>query len=179
MHANQTRPISLHGSIQVLQGIQKNQQLSFYLGFLLLVVILGMQLVELHWVWLSTLQANELYKRWSGFGLLLYIAAQWYLSALRIHGKTEAAKQHYQIHKQLGILAPLVFYLHSMKLGYAYLLLLSIVYLANVAVGLCNREFVKIKNERFMYYWMIVHVALSVCTVALAIYHLFIVFYYE
>lgn len=110
---------------------------------------------------------------------MIYITAQWYLSILRAIGRIRIAKYNYEIHKQLGVLAPLFFYAHSATLGYAYLFWLSSVYFANMVVGLLNREVLAMRAKRFSYYWMILHVTLAVLITTLMGYHIFISLYYQ
>ncbi|MBV7333314.1 hypothetical protein KFU94_34780 [Chloroflexi bacterium TSY] len=151
----------------------------FYLGLLLLFAYLMQDLLDIRWVWLMNAQEGESFKRWSGFVLTLYIASQWALSALRMTKNGKAAKRNYKIHNQLGAIAPLFFYIHAMKVGYAYLAILSLIYYTNMVVGLFNPEIINNRNKTFIFYWMIVHVTLSVLVVLLTFYHIFIVFYYQ
>lgn len=150
-----------------------------YLGALLLILFFAQDIFQLKWPWLVKQQGDVTYKQWSGFVLMLFISAQWYLSLLRAYGRVRIAKYNYEIHKQLGILAPLFFYAHSAKLGYAYLFWLSSVYFANVLVGLVNQETISVKEKRFTYYWIILHVTLAVLITILMVYHAFISLYYE
>lgn len=133
-----------------------------------------------HWPWLKTLQQNELYRQWSGVFLLLYLIGQFLLPLARRYGSRPLQRRYYRWHHWQGALAPLIYYFHSMQLGYAYLLLLSIVYFANVLVGLSSAEvslkYVTIRN--YAYYWLILHISLSLLTVALVFYHIYIVLAY-
>ena len=151
----------------------------FYLGVLLLAAFFIQDAFALKWAWLVQMQTNETFKQLTGLVLVSYLTHQWYLSVLRLRGRMETARIKLPRHKQLGALAPLVFYLHSHQIGYAYLFLLSSLYFANVAIGLFNQKIIGIQSKWFLYGWMIVHVALSVFIVILTSYHVFIALYYE
>lgn len=86
------------------------------------------------------------------------------------------AKRHYKFHTWLGACAPLVFYLHATHLGYAYLGMLSGTYFANVVLGLCNQEVVRLRKRWFTQAWMVAHVAASVLVVVLMLSHICIAF---
>lgn len=153
----------------------------FYAG----TIFLGAFLIQAVAGWkipfLERMQTMEIYKRWSGLALTLFIAAQWYLPVLRMTGRLRAAAAQYHWHKKTGCFAPLLYYFHSTGFGYGLLLLLGSTFLANTALGLFNHDLVKDqkRKEKFSFAWLIVHVALSVLTVGLTLYHIFIVFFYR
>jgi hypothetical protein len=69
-------------------------------------------------------------------------------------------------------------FVHSTRLGFGYLLVLSTVYVANNAVGLVSPSaFPRLKM--LVPFWVIAHVALSVLLVALVGYHAWTALYYE
>ena len=151
----------------------------FILGTALLVAYVAQDVLGLKWSWLVNIQKNETYRLSTGIGLLMYLLSQWHLSLSRLTYRTGRAKYIYDRHKTWGALAPLFFYVHSTTIGYAYLQLLSLVYLANTAVGLFNQEILRVKDRWFFFVWMVVHVALSLLAVMLVVFHIFVVFYYE
>ena len=161
----------------------------FYIGFVLLFCFIMQEAFNLRWLWLQDLQQNQSYKRWSGLFLLLYLCGQWYFPLQKIQNKRNETKKTQERHYEWGCFAPAVFYIHSMKLGFGYLFLLSFVYLGNVLVGLFNRKIVNILLAAFAdnripignysYYWVISHIVLSVLTIVLVLYHIGIVFYYQ
>lgn len=151
----------------------------FYLGAALLLAYLLQSLLGLHWPWLERMQEDNLYKQCSGLLLALYLLHQWTLSLLRAHGSQRAAWSSLNWHKLLGVLAPLVFYLHATEFGYGYLFLLGSVYFANAVVGLCNEETLAIRKLAFFNNWVVTHVSLSVMLVVLSGYHVLISYSYE
>ncbi len=157
----------------------KESKAFIYAGVLLLAAFIGQDVFSLKWAWLEAIQRNELYKQLTGFALFIYIAEQWYLSILRTRGKTRISRRFITIHKYLGVLAPVFFYIHSTQLGHAYLFLLSLVYLSNAAMGYTHHKYWNIKSKYYSYFWMITHVSLSVFVVVLMAYHMFIAFYYS
>lgn len=150
-------------------------------GLLLLSAYLAQGALGLEWPWLRALQDEESYRRWSGAALLTFVAAQWVLPVQRLRGKHRAAATAYPWHRWLGALAPVFFYAHAESTGYGYLLALSFVYLANVAVGLADKTLVRdpALRERYARLWLVPHVVLAFLTVGLALFHVIVVFAYE
>lgn len=147
------------------------------LGLVLLACYLAQDILDLKWPWLVEMQTDETFKRWTGFLLTGYILHQWSLSLGRLKG--QYSDPRLVRHMSWGAWAPLVFYLHSHQIGYAYLFLLSTVFLANATMGLLNREVLGIRKKWFLVGWLVVHVTLSVLLVTLASYHAFMAFYYQ
>ena len=83
------------------------------------------------------------------------------------------------IHKWLGALSPLVFYIHSMSMGYGYLLLLSYVFFSNTLLGYFNLDVIKSNSDLLFKGWMIAHVALSIVVTIMMVFHIAMVFYYK
>ena len=150
-----------------------------YLSIIFLVAFWFQAVFELKWEWLADIQRHQVFQQCTGLGLLLYVAHQWYLSLLRTKKQNSAAKSHYLRHKQAGVLAPVIFYLHSTQFGYAYLFVLSVVYFANVVIGLCNQETLRTKYKWFSNSWIVVHVSLSVLIVVLTAFHVVVALIYE
>lgn len=150
---------------------------SFYVGLLLLSMVVLQMIAPLPWRWLRTQQQNDTYRLVSGLALAILITAQWGLTLARM--MAWRTRVIYRWHQWLGAIAPVFFYLHSMVLGYAYLGLMSGVYLVNVALGLFNPGVVGAKHRHYTYGWMVAHVSLSCLVVGLGIYHTYIVFLFE
>ncbi|GAA3590763.1 hypothetical protein Q4Q39_15550 [Flavivirga amylovorans] len=136
--------------------------------------------LKLEWNGLLELQQQEMYKRWSGLVLALFIVFQWILTLTRIIKRLRKYAMSMQtIHKWLGAISPLVFYIHSMSLGYGYLLLLSYVFFSNTLLGYFNLDVIKNNSDLLFKGWMIVHVALSIIVTIMMVFHITIVFYYK
>lgn len=132
------------------------------------------------WDYLVQLQDDQMYRRWSGLVLSLVILFQWTLSLVRSRPKwEELSLKFYNIHNWLGAFTPLLFYVHSAKLGFAYLFVLSITFFGNFLLGMFNLEVIKNKSQVIFQGWMILHVACSLFVTFLTIYHVWVVFYYE
>lgn len=150
------------------------------IGLILLFLFILQFLLNLKWEWLYNLQQDEMFKRWSGLGLGLFILFQWLLTFSRVIKKF--IKNSYKIinlHKWIGALSPLFFYIHSMDLGYGYLALLAYVFLINTLIGYFNLDVIKSTNETLFKGWMIVHVAFSIIVTTLMVFHVGVVFYYK
>jgi hypothetical protein len=148
-------------------------------GAALLAAYLIQWAAGLEWTWLAEVQQVRGFKLASGALLGVYVAQQWWLSVGRARGWARNAKRSYRLHKLLGALAPAFFYLHAVKPGYGFLLLLSTVYLANVGVGLASPDLLRKKPRWYTFPWMVVHVALAVLVTVLAGYHLWIAMTFE
>ena len=150
------------------------------IGLLLLLLYLMQFILDLKWEWLYNRQQEELYKRWSGLGLALFIVIQWLLTFSRII-KTlrKYSSKVTNIHKWFGALSPLLFYFHSMSFGYGYLMLLTYIFLVNNFIGYFNLDVIKSTNEVLFKGWMITHVAFSMVITILMVFHIGMVFYYK
>ncbi len=153
---------------------------STIVGLVLLCVFFLQFFLKLEWHWLFELQQQEMYKRWSGLALALFIVFQWILTLTRVIKKFRKHAMTMQtIHKWLGAICPLFFYIHSMSLGYGYLLLLSYIFFTNTLLGYFNLDVIKNKSDLLFKGWMIAHVALSIIVTIMMVFHITIVFYYK
>lgn len=153
---------------------------STIVGLVLLFAFFLQFFLKLEWNWLLLLQQEEMFKRWSGLFLALFIVFQWMLSLVRVIKKWRKYNTTIQaIHKWLGALSPLFFYIHSMGLGYGYLMLLGYIFLSNALLGYINLDVIKNKGDVVFKGWMISHVALSLVITILMFFHITMVFYYK
>ncbi len=150
-------------------------------GLFLFSAYLLQHMLEWHWDTLLMLQKQEWYRLSSGIALLLLILFQWYFSRIKANPKISAEKSlhHQNLHKWIGALSPVIFYLHAAAPGYAYLLVLSILFFSNLLLGLFNYEVVPFKKQWFFKGWMILHVCLSCLITSLILVHIAMVMYYE
>lgn len=154
--------------------------MSTSLGLILLFAFFVQFLFKLEWRWLFLLQQDEMFKRWSGVLIAIFILFQWVLSLTRTVKKWKKHAIRVQnIHKWLGALSPLIFYIHSISMGYGYLLLLSYIFFSNTLLGYFNLDVVKNNSDTFFKGWMITHVALSLVVSILMVFHVSMVFYYK
>lgn len=150
------------------------------IGLILLFLFFLQFALDLKWKWLYDLQQEEMFKRWSGFGLGMFILFQWLLTFSRVINKFK--KYSFKVtnlHKWIGAISPLFFYIHSMELGYGYLALLAYVFLINTLIGYFNLDVIKSTNETLFKGWMITHVAFSIIVTILMVFHIAVVFYYK
>ena len=151
-----------------------------YTGVFLFIAYILQDVLVLHWQYLADLQLQESYKRWSGLALFTYIGLQWSLTLFRIKKSLEdRSATVMSIHKWMGAFSPLIFYVHSMKFGFAYLFILSVLFFVNVFLGFVHMDELKAKAYWYFQGWMIAHVAFSLAVSLLAFYHIWIVFYYS
>ena len=150
------------------------------IGLVLLFLFFIQFALDLKWKWLYDLQQDEMFKRWSGFALGIFILFQWLLTFSRVIQKFKKySLKITQLHKWIGALSPLLFYIHSMEFGYGYTVLLAYIFLINTLIGYFNLDVIKSTNELLFKSWMIVHVAFSIIVTVLMILHIGVVFYYK
>lgn len=151
-----------------------------FLGLILISLFFIQFFLKLNWDWLFELQHGEMYKRWTGLILAVFILFQWLLSLTRVVKRWRVYNMKMQnLHQWVGALSPLFFYIHSINLGYGYLLLLSYIFLANTLLGYINLDVIKNNSDLVFKGWMILHVALSILITFLMFFHIIIVFYYK
>ena len=150
------------------------------IGYILLALYLLQHFLNIRWEKLEIWQAEESYKRWSGFVLGGFMILQWSLTWVKVvkrwNGKIDLFTA---IHKWMGALSPLVFYFHATHFGFAYLFFLSTLFFSNVFLAFLNSDQLKLKAEWYIYGWMILHVSVSVLLTLLMFYHGFIAYYYK
>ena len=153
---------------------------STIIGLVLLILFFIQFILKLEWDWLSGLQKKEMYKRWSGLALALFITFQWVLTLSRMVAKFRKYSLKITVlHKWAGALSPLLFYIHSIGMGYGYLALLAYLFFANTLIGYINLDVIKNTNEVLFKGWMISHVAFSILITILMFFHICMVFYYK
>ncbi len=153
----------------------------FNLGLLLFVAYLVQYFIPIKWEWLLNLQEHhQMYKRWSGLAVFLLIVFQWVLTLSRVWKPLKKYSMKLtNIHKWIGALSPILFYVHVMNFGFGYLALLSYLFFANMLLGVVNLDIIKSKKDWVFQSWMISHVAFSVIITFLAVFHIGVVFYYK
>ena len=150
------------------------------LGLILLILYFLQYFLKIEWNWLLNLQQGQMFRRWSGLALAILIAFQWVLTFTRVIPKLRkySVKMN-TIHKWIGAISPIVFYIHSINLGYGYLLLLTYIFFANALMGYINLDVIKSTNETLFKGWMIFHVAFSMIITIVMFFHIAMVFYYK
>jgi methionine sulfoxide reductase heme-binding subunit len=134
--------------------------------------------VGFEWRPLGDLQGQTWYKIASGSLLAGFVCFQWLLALLRVNRWARAARALYSWHQTAGALSPVLLFLHSTRLGFGYLLVLSTVYAGNNVLGLLSPStFPRLKV--LLPFWVIAHIALSVLLTTLVVYHAWTALYYE
>ncbi len=146
------------------------------IGFTLLSLYITQLIWGYRFEFLYELQHNNYYKQITGYLLLLYVLYQFRLAKAR--NNVNQIRYHCSLHKIQGVAAPLVLYIHSMELGYAYQVLLSCLFLFNCFVGLLSPQQLKVRNLVYVNSWLILHVSIAILVVGLVLYHLFITYWY-
>ncbi|MEW6039769.1 MAG: hypothetical protein AB1648_16225 [Pseudomonadota bacterium] len=151
----------------------------FWIGLILLSAFFLQTGFGWYWGWLAEQQIHELYMQLSGLLLALFVGHQCRLSLLRTQGEPNAARRALTRHKRWGSVAPLLFYLHSVRLGHAYLFVLSLSFFAVFALGLLHQQLLNLHKKWLNQVWLIGHVALTTVLLILLGYHVYVSFAYE
>ena len=146
-------------------------------GVLGVLLYLAQDLLGLRWEWLAELQTVDLFKYVTGATLLSYVGWQWWLFYSRI--KRRNLRRLLSWHQKTGSMVPLLFYLHSIEIGYGYLAALSWIFLGNMLVGAASPLGIKVNNRYYTASWGVLHVSLAALTVVLALLHAYIAVYYK
>jgi methionine sulfoxide reductase heme-binding subunit len=133
---------------------------------------------DFDWRPLSTWQGDTAYKIMSGSLLAAFVCFQWLLALLRVNRWARAARALYAWHQSAGALSPVLLFLHSTRLGFGYLFVLSTVYITNNVLGLVSPSTFP-RYKTLLPFWVIAHIALSVLLTALVVYHAWTALYYE
>ncbi|MGY3794214.1 hypothetical protein [uncultured Aquimarina sp.] len=150
------------------------------IGFVLFALYILQFALDIKWQWLYELQLNERYKRWSGVFVGAFIVFQWILTLTRTSKKLMKHSIRFSLlHKWIGVLSPIFFYIHALEFGYGYLALLSYIFFINMILGTINLDIIKSQKEWIFKSWMVTHVLLSVVITFLVVFHVGVVFYYE
>jgi sulfoxide reductase heme-binding subunit YedZ len=151
------------------------------IGLILLVLYTLQYFYPVKFSFLENLQNNSIYRNWSGLVLFMLILHQWLLPIYRVvyDMKGQALEKKQKIHNWLGVVSPLVFFLHSTKPDYGLLLILSVLFFLNLSFGLliCVRS----SNKHIKYHQIgiAIHILISFAIMLLAFLHIWIVFYYN
>tara|TARA_B110000037_G_scaffold222985_1_gene301086 strand:- start:1598 stop:2065 length:468 start_codon:yes stop_codon:yes gene_type:complete len=151
------------------------------ISFILFIMYFLQYFFSIKLFFLENLQSIELYKRWSGFILLVLILSQWVLSVLRINNyfNPQRKKLFLNIHKWVGVIMPLFLFFHSTEIGYGVLMLLSFVFYINIVIAIINTEDNFIKYPKVFNVWLILHIFFSVALLSFSLIHVWLVFYYN
>jgi methionine sulfoxide reductase heme-binding subunit len=152
-----------------------------WVGMMLFGIFVLQYMLGWQWALLQRWQTNATYKAITGFLLATYIGFQWLLYFFRKQPQrsNEQKRQAYQLHKWIGALSPLFFWMHSVKLGYAYLLILSVLYFANFGLGLMNVEAIAARSKWYLQVWLVAHLTFSTLIVFLTMHHIWVSFYFH
>ena len=147
-------------------------------GIALVALFLVQAGLSLPWPTLAHWQTFESFKLTTGAVLVLFVASQWLLTLARLQNWSGALKLAYTWHQRLGVLAPLLLFAHTIRLGFGYQMILSSVFLGACLFGfLSPRAFPGLR--RFSTPWLILHIAFSMTTVVLIGYHVWIALSFE
>lgn len=131
---------------------------------------------NLRWIWLDSLQNDEVYQQITGFLLLAYVIMQGRLGLQRLNKPNKPFRTLLKNHKIHGVFGPLLFYIHSMDIGFAYQVVLTFVFLGNSLVGYLSPQAIKFRKQWYALSWIILHISLAILTISLMLFHIYVVY---
>jgi len=149
------------------------------LGLLLLSGYVAQDYWNLHWEQLQQIQEAFVYKQISGFVLMWFVLEQWRLFLLRSQQKMRQANKKLHLHRELGLVAPLLLYAHAMSSGHAYQVLLTACFLTLAFLGFVYPPAVGLRTKWLCNFWIVIHVTLSSTLLLLIGVHVYVVYLYE
>jgi len=164
---------------RVSRLLQRPDQTYLLLGTSLLMLFMAQLLLELRWTWLAQLQQGEFYRQFTGYLLLAYVLLQSRLGIKRMRNRVTNLRKEFQLHKLQGLLGPIIFYIHSIEVGYAYQMLLAFAFLGNCIVGYLSPHALPWRNQIYLISWTAIHISLAMLTLILLLFHIFVVYNYS
>lgn len=149
------------------------------LGIFLFALLITQYFIPIQWEQLARLQSDELYKQLSGFAILCFVILQWRLAHLRSASRSQEARQNLNTHQWLGVLAPVLIFIHSTQTGHEHQTALLGLFIATILTGLFSFHTVKIRKQWFIVGWTILHITLATMVIALMAFHIYVVFWYS
>jgi len=122
-------------------------------------------------------QSGVVYRQVTGLVVFALFMYQWYLGVSRISAVNKKLIQ--ERHKSVGLLLPVVLFIHTVSMGYGYQVVLVVSFIFIVLSGLYNPGRLKLKNPNFYKIWFLSHVALSSGVLVLLLFHLYVVYFYN
>jgi hypothetical protein len=152
---------------------------NFQIGIFLIITSVVLFLFKLK-IPLNNFLLNEYhYKAVTGLLLVIYILAQWRVSKSRFTKQSATqVRTAVTTHKSLGLIGPIVLLIHSQKVGFGYLKILSLSFYISFTIGIFHERIIKLKNPSLTKLALITHIGSSTLMLGIIIYHIFIVLYY-
>lgn len=121
---------------------------------------------------MTALQQVDAYRITTGSLLISLIAYQWYLPYLRLTGQLAQTASRW--HSYSGVLAPVLLFLHSVSLGFAYTTILALLFVFNTMIGAVDKTFIRnfALRQGFRRIWLLIHVPASCLITVLALIHM-------
>ena len=154
------------------------QQTYLLISWLLLGWYLFQYLAGMPVFWLSILQQDFVYKQITGFMLFCYMLCQWRI-VLRHRNSRITAGERLKRHMKQGSIAPLLLYIHSIEMGFAYQFFLSSFFLLHCALGLMYGTVISLRILLLRNIWLICHIMIASLIMVLGLYHIYITYLYS
>jgi len=149
----------------------------------------GLWLAGAWGVW-ALLPTSEVWAEWQSHivwrtatGLLLagVIVWQWAFPSLRGRGLFGSARRLELWHRAVGALSPVALLLHQRDLAHGLLTFLSVLFVSNAVLGCLDKTCISEPSlrERYMRFWLPMHVSISCVVTILGIWHVIMVIAYR
>ena len=146
----------------------------------LLIFLFAMQaMLNLQWRWLAEIQKIESYRQVTGYLLFIYFGLQLRLGFVRARKRTVGLRREFDLHKWQGMFGPVLFYIHSIHIGYAYQALLTAAFLGNCLIGYLGPHTLPWRHKWYLSGWVMAHVCLAMLALGLMLLHMKIVYQFS
>ncbi len=148
----------------------------FWINLILFILIVAAYLHPLPYF--SVIRSNIWVHYLAGFALLGLIIGQWDLFVKRAIRK-KATRTDVFFHTLYGSFSIVMFFLHSLSLGYKLLFVLSILFLTTTALGTFNRKTIPLTSNKAIIIWYAAHVLVAAMMVPLIVFHLYTIAWFR
>jgi hypothetical protein len=148
-----------------------------------LVVLVGLYLVQavvgVDWGPLSDWQQDEAFRRWSGAALAVLVFHQLILAWRRRVAQPSSARAILKIHRTCGALCLLFLFIHTTRIGYAYLMVLGLLIPLQVTLGALPPDASSEAGRTKRTWWRRSHAMCGFLLVIGVLFHLWMVYAYK
>ena len=166
-----------YGSKQ--KGGPENRNIKFFIGALLVVLLIAQYIYPLEISELTALQTDNTYKQITGFSILALVLLQWRLTHLRNTKQANKLRNAFSSHQSVGIWFPVLIFAHTSEPGYGIQMALLASFIALIVVGLLHGQNFKIRNKWYANTWIVVHISLATVVMTLMFYHIYVTYSYS
>ncbi|MEP2781570.1 MAG: hypothetical protein ABJO67_03955 [Pseudoruegeria sp.] len=154
------------------------QQSYFWLWLLGLLLVVIIVVAQTH-LWFLTQPFEFAWQVILGSLLLITILFQYVLLFVRHNKMTQQIKPQLAYHRWAGCIATLLFALHAARMGHAWTMILSIIFILTAITGMFHKEVMRYQTRGAYLIWLAVHLILAAALVPLIGLHVWVALSYQ